>query len=133
MTRRKVQFSKILQHFYRVVGPFTSRKLIINMPQALKFLSRIDFWILNFAHSSEKRSCHTFVSTPSLIILLLLMLEASGVFLVGLFLHENHVTSQLVMQHIAILWHGISASPWLKAITIVLKEYKKTTTCFYSS
>ena len=28
------------------------------------------------------------------IILLLLMLEASGVFLVGLFLHENHVTSQ---------------------------------------
>ena len=29
-----------------------------------------------------------------IIILLLLMLEASGVFLVGLFLHENHVISQ---------------------------------------
>ena len=40
------------------------------------------------------------------------MLEASGVFLVGLFLHENHVTSQGHAAYCDSL-AGISVSSWL--------------------
>ena len=57
------------------------------------------------------------------------MLEASGVFLVGLFLHKNHISSQGHAAYCDSL-AGISVFCWLKIIkerTIVLKEYEKTT------
>ena len=61
------------------------------------------------------------------------MFEASGVFLVGLFLHENHVTRQ---GHAAYCDSVAGISVFfgcLKTInerTIALKEYEKTTMCF---
>ena len=60
------------------------------------------------------------------------MLKASGVFLVGLSSHENHVSSQGHTAYYDSL-AGISVFSWLKTINermIVLKEYEKTTMCF---
>ena len=53
------------------------------------------------------------------------MLEASGVFMVGLFLHENHISSQGHAAYCDSL-AGISVFSWLKTINgrvIVIKEY----------
>ena len=52
------------------------------------------------------------MSTPSLNYSIFAPLEASGVFLVGSFLHENHVTSQGHAAHCDSL-AGISAFSWL--------------------
>ena len=63
---------------------------------------------LNDKNTYGVRSCHMFMSTPSLNYFTFAPLEASGVFLVGSFLHENHGTSQGHAAHCDSL-AGISA------------------------
>ena len=58
------------------------------------------------------RSCHMFMSTLSLNYFTFAPLEESGVFLVGLFLHENQVTSQGHAAYCDSL-AGISVFSWL--------------------
>lgn len=138
MTRRKAQFLKILRpsfiaslaHSLRV-----SSSSIRHKPQALKFLSRIDFWKLNFVDSSEKRSFHTFVSTPSLNYFAFTDARSIGC-LSGLiiFTRKSCIKSTGHAAYCDSL-ADILVFSCLKAIneiTIILKEYKKTTMCFYS-
>ena len=87
---------------------------------------------MNDKNTNGMRNCHIFLSTP-LLILLLLMLEASGVSLVGLFLHENHVTSQ---DHVAYCQCLAGISVFLGCLktisdrTVVLKECEWTLMSF---
>lgn len=84
---------------------------------------------MNDKNTNGVRNCRIFLSTPSL----LLMLEASGVSVVGLFLHENHVTSQghaAYCDSLAVISVFLGCLRTINERTMVLKEYERTLMCF---
>ena len=98
-------------------------------PHAWKFLSRIDIWILNFVDRSEKRSCHTFVSMPSLNDYAFADTQSIGCLSGWVIFTRKSCNKSTGHAPYCDSWTGVLVFSWLKAIneiTIVQKEYKKT-------